>query len=242
MDTIINAVEFAGLSKRYGKTEAVSSLQLNVHAGTIFGMVGANGAGKTTLIKCMLAFCDIDAGQIAIFGVPCSRTAARMRLAFLPERFVPPYYLTGKDFLKYMAGMYGRNFDVAASIATLASLDLDSDVLTKPVRTLSKGMTQKLGIAGCLLSGRELLVLDEPSSGLDPKARALFKSALQSARSRGRTIFLTSHALADIDEICDEMAVLHQGSLLFTGTPAALKQRHGTDNLEQAYLGCIGER
>lgn len=191
MDTITNALEFSGLSKRYGKTEAVSSLQLRVRAGTNFGLVGANGAGK--------------------------------------------------DFLKYMAGLYGRNFDLAACNATLASLALDSDVLTKPVRTLSKGMTHKRGIAGCLLSGRELLVLDEPSSGLDPKARALFESALQSARSRCRTIFPTSHALADIDGICDEMAVLHRGSLLFTGTPTALKQRHGADNLEQAYLGCIGQ-
>jgi ABC-2 type transport system ATP-binding protein len=152
---------------------------------------------------------------------------------------VPPYYLTGKDFLKYMAGMYGRNFDLEECISTLVSLDLDSDVLANPVRSLSKGMTQKLGIAGCLLSGRELLVLDEPSSGLDPKARALFKTALKTARSLGRTVFLTSHALADVDEICDEMAVLHQGSLRFAGSPAALKQQYGTSSLEQAYLDCI---
>lgn len=241
MDATTTALEFAGLSKRYGKTEAVSSLALKVRAGTTFGLVGANGAGKTTLIKCMLAFCDFDAGRIAIFGVPSSRTESRSRLAFLPERFVPPYYLTGKDFLKYMAGMYGRNFDLEECIGTLSSLDLESGVLTKPVRALSKGMTQKLGIAGCLLSGRELLVLDEPSSGLDPKARALFKMAVKSARSQGRTIFLTSHALADVDEICDEMAVLHQGSLRFTGTPTALKQQHDASNLEQAYLTCIGE-
>jgi ABC-2 type transport system ATP-binding protein len=241
MDITTTAVEFAGLSKRYGKTEAVSSLDLKVRTGTTFGLVGANGAGKTTLIKCMLAFCDFDAGRIAIFGVPSSRTEARRRLAFLPERFAPPYYLTGKDFLKYMAGMYGRSFDLNECVGALASLDLDSDVLIRPVRALSKGMTQKLGIAGCLLSGRELLVLDEPSSGLDPKARALFKKALDSARTLGRTIFLTSHALADVDEICDEMAVLHQGSLRFAGTPAALKQRHDTKTLEQAYLACIGE-
>lgn len=140
-----------------------------------------------------------------------------------------------------MAGMYERNFDLDECIRTLASVDLDSDVLAKPVRALSKGMTQKLGITSCLLSGREMLVLDEPSSGLDPKARALFKTALKSARSSGQTTFLTSHSLADVDEICDDMAVLHQGSLRFAGTPAALKQRHNASNLEQAYLACIGE-
>jgi ABC-2 type transport system ATP-binding protein len=241
MNVTATAVEIAGLRKRYGKTEAVSSLILQVRAGTTFGLVGANGAGKTTLIKCMLAFCDFDEGHIAIFGVPSYRTEARKRLAFLPESFVPPYYLTGKDFLKYMAGMYERNFDLDECIRTLASVDLDSDVLAKPVRALSKGMTQKLGITSCLLSGREMLVLDEPSSGLDPKARALFKTALESARSSGRTIFLTSHSLADVDEICDDMAILHQGSLRFAGTPAALKQRHNASNLEKAYLACIGE-
>ena len=241
MNVTATAIEIAGLSKRYGKTEAVSSLVLRVHTGTTFGLVGANGAGKTTLIKCMLAFCDFDEGHIAIFGVPSYRTDARKRLAFLPESFAPPYYLTGKDFLKYMAGMYERHFDLDECISTLASVDLDADVLSKPVRALSKGMTQKLGITSCLLSGREMLVLDEPGSGLDPKARALFKTALKSARSSGRTIFLTSHSLADVDEICDDMAILHQGSLRFAGTPAALKQRHNASNLEQAYLACIGD-
>ncbi len=237
----VTATAVAGLSKRYGKTEALSSLALKVQAGTTFGLVGANGAGKTTLIKCMLAFCDFDAGDIAIFGVPCRRTEARKRLTFLPERFVPPYYLTGKDFLEYMAGMYQRKFDLEQCIETLASVDLDSDVLAKPVRALSKGMTQKLGISSCLLSGRDMLILDEPSSGLDPKARALFKAALGAARASGRTIFLTSHSLADVDEVCDAMAVLHNGVLRFAGTPADLKQHHNASNLEQAYLACIGE-
>ena len=233
------ALDFAGLCKRYGKTEALSSLTLKVQAGRTFGLVGANGAGKTTLIKCMLDFCSFDEGKISIFGVASSRTEARNCLAFLPERFVPPYYLTGKDFLRYMAGMYGRDFNLEACVSTIASLDLEPDMLTKPVRSLSKGMTQKLGIASCLLSGRELYVLDEPASGLDPKARALFKTAIKSARSNGSTIFLTSHALADVDEICDEMAILHQGTVRFAGSPAALKRQHGTDNLEKAYLDCI---
>lgn len=100
-------------------------------------------------------------------------------------------------------------------------------------------MTQKLGLAACLLSGRELLVLDEPTSGLDPKARALLKRQLQNAQAAGRSIFFTSHALADVDELCDEMAVLHNGELRFSGTPVALRQRFAADSLEQAYLACI---
>jgi ABC-2 type transport system ATP-binding protein len=193
------------------------------------------------LIKCLLDFCDVDSGNITVFGVPATKTKARARLAFLPERFVPPHYLTGQDFLRYMAQMYCRTFDLEACADTLSDLDLDGDALSKPVRTLSKGMTQKLGLAGCLLSARDLLVLDEPGSGLDPKARTLYKTALKRAQSAGRTIFLTSHTLADVDEICDRIAVLHQGSLRFSGSPGELKHLHGASTLEQAFLKSIGE-
>ena len=241
MNVATPALEFLELSKRYGKTEAVTSLSLTVNAGVTFGLVGANGAGKTTLINCLLDLCSVDHGHVAIFGVPATQTQARARLAFLPERFVPPYYLTGRDFLNFMAKMYGRTLDMDMCVAMLAALDLAADVLVKPVRALSKGMTQKLGVAGCLLSGRDLLVLDEPSSGLDPKARALFKAALKKAKAAGRTIFLTSHTLADVDEICDQIAVLHQGGLRFSGSPGEFKQQQGVASLEQAFLKCIGE-
>jgi len=235
------ALEFFGLSKRYGTIEAVSSLSLKVDSGTTFGLVGANGAGKTTLIKCLLDFCGIDDGSISVFGIPSTRTEARSRLAFLPERFVPPYYLTARDFLRFMARMYGRDFDPAECMDMLARLDLEPDVLARPVKILSKGMTQKIGLAGCLLSSRELLVLDEPGSGLDPKARALFKAAVRAAHTAGRTVFLTSHSLADVDEMCDQIGVMHRGTLRYSGNPAQLKQQYAAATLEQAFLRCIGE-
>ena len=235
------ALEFTELSKRYAAVEAVSSLSLAVSSGTVFGLVGANGAGKTTLIKCLLDFCGIDGGSIRIFGVPSSRTDARRRLAFLPEQFVPPYYLKARDFLHFMARMYGREFDLEECMSMLAKLDLEPDVLARPVRLLSKGMTQKIGLAGCLLSRRDLLVLDEPGSGLDPKARAMFKEALRSVHATGRTVFLTSHSLADVDEMCDEIGVMHRGSLRYSGSPAQLKQQYDATSLETAFLRCIGE-
>jgi ABC-2 type transport system ATP-binding protein len=202
-------------------------------------LVGANGAGKTTLIKCLLDFCDFDSGRIEIFGVPSTDTSARSRLAFLPERFVPPYYLTGEDFLRFMLRMYGRRYQATDAHAMLDALDLTRETLRKPVRAFSKGMTQKLGLAACLLSGRQLLVLDEPTGGLDPKARALLKAQLKSLHADGTTLFLTSHSLADVEELCDEMAVLHQGRLRYVGTPHGLKQQHAAASLEQAYLECI---
>ncbi|NIO40173.1 MAG: ATP-binding cassette domain-containing protein [Burkholderiales bacterium] len=241
MKTVSPALQFNGLSKRYGKTPAVSSLSLEVDAGTTFGLIGANGAGKTTLIKCLLDFCGFQAGSINIFGIPSHRTEARSRLAFLPERFIPPYYLSGKDFLQFMSQMYGRRGELEDNIATLSALDLSPDILARPVRLLSKGMTQKLGLAGCLLSARELLVMDEPASGLDPKARALFKAALKAVQAAGRTVFLTSHSLVDVDEMCDQIGVMHQGALRYCGSPAQLKQHYEATTLEQAFLRSIGE-
>jgi ABC-2 type transport system ATP-binding protein len=121
----------------------------------------------------------------------------------------------------------------------VSGLDLATDELDQPARSYSKGMTLKLGLASCMLSGKELLVLDEPMTGLDPKARALFKQQLRALRASGRTVLLTSHALADIEELCDRMAILHEGRLRFTGAPSELLQAYGARDLEEAFLSCI---
>lgn len=234
-----SAISFRGLSKSYAGNAVLRGLQLDVPAGCTFGLVGMNGAGKTTLIKCLLDFCEFDAGDIRIFGLPSQDNHARARLAFLPERFVPPYYLSGEDFLRYMMKLYLCAYEPAHGRRMFAELDLAESALRKPVRTFSKGMTQKLGLAACLLSDRELLVLDEPTSGLDPKARALLKDRVQATRAAGRTVFFTSHALADVDELCDQMAVLHEGQMRFSGTPLELRTRFNAATLEQAYLACI---
>jgi ABC-2 type transport system ATP-binding protein len=233
------ALRFERVTKRFGRALALSGLSLEVAAGQTFGLAGMNGAGKTTLIKCLLDFCDIDHGRIEVFGVPHRVTASRAALVFLPERFMPPYYLTGRDFLRYMLKLRDVPYEPATAEAMLACLDLDVSALTKPVRAFSKGMTQKLGLAACFLTRRELYILDEPTSGLDPKARALLKAQLGRLREEGRTIFLTSHSLADVEEICDAMAVIHQGELRFAGTPQELRERYAAITLEQAFLACI---
>jgi ABC-2 type transport system ATP-binding protein len=233
------ALRFCAVTKRYGGAAALDELSLEIGRGVTFGLAGMNGAGKTTLIKCLLDFCTVDAGRIEIFGVPHRLTSSRSRLAFLPERFIPPYYLTGRDFLRYMLTLHGVQYAEGAASDMLSSLDLEESALGKPVRTFSKGMTQKLGLAACLLSGKDLYVLDEPTSGLDPKARALLKQRLRDLRAGGRTVFFTSHALADVEEICDRVAVIHAGRLRFAGTPAELQARHGAHTLEEAFLACI---
>jgi ABC-2 type transport system ATP-binding protein len=233
------AVRFQGVSKSYGAAPVLREIHLEIRAGQFVGLAGVNGAGKTTLLKCMLDFCELDSGAIEIHGIAHRRPEARARLAFLPERFAPPYFLTGREFLEAMQRFAGQDHDEAAARRVLQSLDLDVGALQKPVRAYSKGMTQKLGLAACFLTGRELYVLDEPTSGLDPKARAQVKDLLLRQKSEGRTVFFTAHLLADIEEICDHMAVLHDGRLAFYGPPLGLLERHGESSLEEAFLRCI---
>jgi ABC-2 type transport system ATP-binding protein len=233
------ALAFDQVTKRFGGKTAVADLTLEVIPGESFALVGMNGAGKTTLLKCLLDFCEPDAGQISIFGVAHRETRSRARLSFLPERFTPPYFLTGRDFLRYMLALQKVAYREDDARATLDALDLEHAALDLTVRAYSKGMTQKLGLAACFLSRKDLYVLDEPTSGLDPKARALLKVRLRALREAGSTVFFTSHSLADVEEIGDRLAVLHLGEIRFVGTPAALKEAQHTGSLEAAYLRCI---
>ena len=233
------ALRFQNVVKRYDKKTVLHGVDLDIAQGEFFGLVGMNGAGKTTLIKCLLDFCAIDDGSIEIFGVGNRLTDARKALAFLPERFMPPYYLTGIDFLKYVLKLQAVPFIQSEAHRELQALDLDPSSLIRPVRSYSKGMTQKLGLAACFLARKELYVFDEPMSGLDPKARALLKVRLQALRARGGTLFFSSHALADVDEICDRMAILHEGRLRFVGTPTECRVKYDADTLEHAFMRCI---
>ena len=233
------ALRFERVAKSYAGVVALSDLTLEVRRGEFLALVGVNGAVKTTLIKCLLDFCDTDRGRVEIFGASHRATSSRARLAYLPERFNPPYYLTGRNFLQYMLQLYRAPYDQARVARMFHALDLDLAALDRPARTYSKGMTQKLGLAACLLSGKELYILDEPAGGLDPKARALFKRELRELRRGGNTVFLTSHTLADAAELCDRMAVIHGGQVRFAGAPDALMRSCGGTDLEHAFLNCI---
>jgi ABC-2 type transport system ATP-binding protein len=235
------ALKFNSISKSYGALPVLRDVSFEIAAGECFGLAGINGAGKTTLIKCLLDFCSADSGEIEIRGRPSSDPAARTPLAFLPERFVPPYFLRGEEFLRHVLDLYGNTYDPERARAAVAALDFDPAALARPVRSYSKGMTQKLGLAACLLAERDVYVLDEPMSGLDPKARALVKAGVASLRAAKRTLFFTSHVLSDIEELCDRMAILHGGRLCFLGTPTELAARYGGANLEQAFLHVIGD-
>lgn len=233
------ALRIAGLRKRYGTLEVLRGVDLEVEAGRGFGLVGVNGAGKTTMLKCALDFCDFQSGSIDIFGAGSRAPGSRTRLAFLPERFAPPYYLLGREFIRTTLALGQRPYDESRACAQLEALELEPDVLDRPARQLSKGMTQKLGLAAAFLLERELTILDEPMSGLDPASRVAVKSVLTRLIAEGRTLLFTSHVLADVEELCSSIGVLHRGAVLYAGPPAGLCERTGEARLEHAFLRCI---
>jgi ABC-2 type transport system ATP-binding protein len=227
------------VSKNYKNQVILNRINLQVQAGEFFGLVGVNGAGKTTLIKSLLDLCGIDQGRIQLFNLPHTKPLARAKLAFLPEQFFPPSYLTGENFLAYMARLHGQTYDPIRAKEICQTLDFTTSTLKQPVRDYSKGMAQKIGLISCFLSNKSLLVLDEPMNGLDPKARAYLKNYLLQLRTGAMTLFFSTHLLVDVEKLCDRMAILHEGQLQFVGTPTECCTTFGTTNLEQAYLNCI---
>ena len=233
------AVRIEALVKRYGRVTALDGVTLEIARREAFGLLGANGAGKTTLIRCLLDLTAADAGSIQIFGRSSREPVSRAALAYLPERFTPPHYLTGAEFLRTLAELAGVGYDAGRVARLVDELELEREALERPVRNLSKGMTQKLGLAGCFSLEREMYLLDEPMSGLDPAARVAVKSVLQRLSAEGRTLFFTSHVLADVDELCSSIAVLDHARLRFRGAPQALCARYGEQSLERAFMKCI---
>ena len=234
-----NAIEFSAVSKRLGPRPVLEGLSLEVRPGEIFGLVGTNGAGKTTCMKCLLDLCHLDAGRIRIFGRPATAPESRRPLAYLPERFMPPRHLYGREFLRFMSRMHAVAPDPDRVREVLAALDLEPSALDEPVRHYSKGTAQKLGLAACLLADKPLLVLDEPMSGLDPKARVLARRYLRGLRDGGATVFLSTHLLADAGGLCDRMGVLHDGAMRFVGSPARLRERFPAATLEESWIACV---
>jgi ABC-2 type transport system ATP-binding protein len=226
----------------YGGLKAVENINLQVNPGEFFGLIGLNGAGKTTLIKTLLDLRSQNGGDVRIFGRSPHEKGVKKRLAFLPERFEPPWFLSGMEFLKFSARLYRHELPDQRCIEYAQRISLDTAALKRRVHTYSKGMRQKLGLLGTVLTGCDLLILDEPMSGLDPIARVQTKNLLLEAKANGCTIFLSSHILADMDEICDRVAILYDKTIRFTGPPSDFKTRNASKTLEQAFLDFIEEK
>lgn len=225
----------ADISTAYGKKQVLTDVSFSVNAGEAFGLIGLNGVGKTTLIRTILGLRNAQ-GRISVFGQPSSRPAARRGFIYLPEKFQPSSQLSGFEYLSLMLAYFDQRLDRDRARSMATQLDLDPGALDRPIRTYSKGMGQKLGLVGTFVADTPLMILDEPMSGLDPRARVFLKDGLREARSGGRSIFFSSHILADIEEICDRIGLLHAGRIIFLGTPQELLAQYEASSLERAFL------
>jgi len=230
------ALSVVGVSKRYGRTRALDGISFELAPGTATALLGMNGAGKSTLIRAVLDLVGLDAGSIAIHGLPHRRAAARAPLAYLAERFLPPHASRGREVLELLCDLHGVAFDAGRAAAECAALELDPAALERPAREYSKGMLQKLGLVACLLAARPMLVLDEPTSGLDVQAHALIRARLAALRAAGTTLFFSTHELGDVALLCERALVLRAGRLVFDGPVAELAAQDPAGDLERAFL------
>jgi ABC-2 type transport system ATP-binding protein len=218
---MVAAIRTESLSKTFGKTEALVSLDLEVPDGEVFGYLGPNGAGKTTTIRLLLGLIRSTAGRAEIFGIDCQAdpVGAHRRVAYVPGEASLWPSLTGAETLHLLGRVQGR-VDTAYRDLLIERFELDP---SKRVRAYSKGNRQKVILIAGLMSRADLLLLDEPTSGLDPLMERVFRQCAGEARERGQTVFLSSHILAEVEALCDRMAILRAGRLVEVGTLAQMR-------------------
>lgn len=220
-----------GVSKRFGRLQVLSNVDLDIVPGQVTAIVGPNASGKTTLNKIVLGLVKRDAGEVLFDGQPINGDAAyRARIGYMPQIARFPENLCGQDLMRMLTDLRGRSARDEELIDTLAL----SDVLRTPLRVLSGGTRQRINAALAFLFRPELLILDEPTAGLDPISSSLLKDKIVCERAAGRTFIVTSHVLSELEEMVDRVAFLLDGGIRFSGTKQELKQSTGERTLERA--------
>ena len=220
-DEVAPPIELRQLTKRYGTRRGVLDLDLTVAEGEIFGFLGPNGAGKTTTIRVLMGLIRPSAGEARVFGRDCWRQSTEVKalVGFLPGDVHLQEQLSGRDVLAFFAAFRGGG-DLTRGFKLAADLDLDLDVR---VKHLSKGNRQKLAVVQALMHDAPLIILDEPSSGLDPLMQATLLQLLREEQSRGRTVFLSSHVLPEVEQVAERVAIIREGRLVAVEDVARLK-------------------
>ena len=237
------ALTVSNISYSVAGLDILKSLELDVTERQYYAIAGVNGAGKSTLIKLVLDLIrPTSGGEIKIFGRDNREKNCRDQLAYLPEKFDVKKNITGRQYLEFIAAVYRQNISGDRFSELAERLDFPPDRLDSRVGGYSKGMVQKLGLVSCFMLDRKLIILDEPLSGLDPRARYHFKELMREKKSDGCTVLYSTHLLADAEDLCDRFGILHDGEMKYQGTPADCLQRYRADSLEQAYMKCISEK
>ncbi len=212
----VAAISISGITKQYGRLRAVNNLTLEVNQGEILGFLGLNGAGKTTTIRILLDLLRPTGGRASIFGHDCQTEGlqARSHIGYLPGEMGIYSDLTGRAVLDLLAGLNGRAVDKKHRSELQERLNLPDNDLRRRLREYSTGMKRKLGLIQAFQADPLLLILDEPTEGLDPLMQESFYELLADAKRRGRTVFMSSHVLSEVDRVCDRIAILRNGELV----------------------------
>lgn len=222
-------IETQDLRKSYGRIEALKGVSIRVEKGQIYGLLGQNGAGKTTLIKILLGIVRLTDGEASLLGAPAGAAAARRRVGYLPEDHAFPGYHTAYSLMDFYGSLYGvPGATRRKRIPETLELVGIAGRMHYKIKTYSKGMKQRLGIAQALMHDPDLIILDEPTDGVDPMGRREIRELMTQLKERGHTIFLNSHLLGEIELVCDRVAILQQGKLVREGTIAELTKTKGT--------------
>ena len=220
----MNIIEVNGLTKYYGSSPGILNVSFSVRKGEIFGFLGANGSGKTTTIRVLLSLLRPHAGQILLFGETLTSNAVGLRekIGYLPGEFSPYQQMTGIDFLKYINGF--RSHPPVLRDKLIEALKLLPEDLNKKIKHLSQGTRQKLGIIFAFEHNTELVILDEPTLGLDPLIKVTFYQFISEFQQQGKTVFLSSHNLPEVEKICHRVAIIRKGTIVALESIDRLKE------------------
>jgi len=240
MDSV--ALSFDGLGVRFrsrrSEVVALDNLRFSVPAGTVFGFLGPNGSGKTTAIHVLLGFQQPTTGSAAVFGCDVRKLIARQRIGYLPEHPDAYRFLTGREMLRFagdLCGMRGSRLE-ERMVAVLQEVDL-TESADRRIATYSRGMRQRICLAQALIHDPDLLILDEPTGGLDPIGRLLIRRIISDWRSRGKTVFFSSHELSEVELVCDCVCILTRGHVVAQGVPSELAAPG--ERLEQFFMRVV---
>ena len=244
METILETknlrVEFKPQTRGQPAKVAVNNLNLKVFAGEVFGFLGPNGAGKTTTMNVLLGFVNATGGEALLFGVNVREPIARQRIGYLPELTYYYKFLTAEELLRFYARIFRiPSAETERRIEQLLKLVELEHARKRPIKTYSKGMQQRVGLAQALINDPDLLILDEPTSGLDPLGRMKVREIIQRLKNEGKTVFFSSHELGEVETVCDRVAIINQGQLKVEGRVADLVEQYQA-NLEMIFLKIIG--